>query len=97
MTENVDLFWDSVVKLQEGLEDNSKIKDCFQKFGETVFNCDNYMISLKILFTFFYNVSGKRTPYMTILYISATMTDDIFGNTWNAISSGIKQGFKNLF
>lgn len=96
MTENVDLFWESVVKLQDGLNDNNDIKDCFQKFGETVFNCDNYMITLKMLFTFFYNVSGERTPYMTILYICATMTGDIFGNTWSTISSGIKQGLKNL-
>lgn len=97
MTENVNLFWNSVAKLQQNLDENYKIKDCFQKFGETVFNCDNYMITLKILFTFFYNISGEKTPYMTMLYISATITDSIFGDTWSTISKGIKQGIKNLF
>lgn len=96
MTENIDLFWNSAINLQYGLENNQKIKECFQKFGQNVFHCDDYMITIKMLFTFFYSV-GKYAPYTGVLYVCTIMTDNIFGNTWNAISKGIKNGLKNLF
>ena len=84
---DIDTFWKAAVKLEKDLiENEGDIKKCFKEFGQIAFSCNDYMITIKILFTILNNVKEDRI-YMCLLYVTIVMTDNIFGKVWNAVKS----------
>ena len=100
MTDDPDVFWKAAVKLEQDLIENEEdIKKCFTEFGKIAFKCNDYMTTIKILFTLLNNVTEDRI-YMCVLYVCIVMTDNIFGKVWNAVKNTTKKAVgtvKNLF
>lgn len=96
MTDDPDVFWKAAVKLERDLIENEEdIKKCFKEFGQIAFNCNDYMTSIKILFTILNNVTEDRI-YMCLLYVCIVTTDNIFGKVWNAVKNTTKKAVNTV-